>query len=93
VPAPDDLIELRADVQGAGVSRDRAAGVESEHAARFTVVERFAVRSRHRLEGDALRDLLRGTYRGARASLSHRVDALESLEVTVASDVCVFRRT
>jgi 23S rRNA (guanine745-N1)-methyltransferase len=92
VPAPDDLIELRAQVQGEGTARDRADAVVAEHAPRFALVERFTVRSHHRLEGDALRDLLRGTYRGARASAAARVEALDSLEVTVASDVVVMKR-
>jgi 23S rRNA (guanine745-N1)-methyltransferase len=92
VPAPDDLIELRAHVQGEGVARDRADAVVAEHAARFELLERFTVRTRHRLEGDALRDLLRGTYRGARTSVAARVEELGTLDVTVASDVVVIRR-
>ena len=91
VPAPDDLVELRAHVQGEGLPRERAGVVVAEHAERFDVVERVTVRTRHRLEGDGLRDLLRGTYRGARTSAADRVEALESLEVTVASDVVVMR--
>ena len=92
VPAPDDLIELRAQVQGEGVSRDRAGIVIAEHAARFAVEDRFSVRSRHQLAGDALRDLLRGTYRGARAGMASRVESLDALEVTLATDVIVLRR-
>ena len=92
VPASDDLIELRARVQGEGIARDRADAVAAEHAAQFEVVERFTVRTRHSLTGDALRDLLRGTYRGARTSVASRVDALESLDVTVASDVVALRK-
>jgi 23S rRNA (guanine745-N1)-methyltransferase len=90
VPSPDDLIELRAQVQGEGVARDRADAVVSEHAARFELMERLTVRTRHRLEGDALRDLLRGTYRGARDSMVERVKTLDGLDVTVASDVLTF---
>jgi len=92
LPAPDDLIELRATVQGEGVARDRADAVVAEHAPRFELVERLTVRTRHDLEGDALRDLLRGTYRGARASVASRVEELESLEVTVSSDVVVMTK-
>ena len=92
VPAPDDLIELRAQVQGEGVTRDRADAVVAEHAPRFELVERFTVRQRHRLPGSVLRDLLRGTYRGARSSAASRVDALGTLDVTVASDVAVMKK-
>jgi 23S rRNA (guanine745-N1)-methyltransferase len=91
VPAPDDLIELRARVQGEGIPRDRADAVVAEHAPRFLVVERFTVREQHQLEGEALRDLLRGTYRGARTSAAARVEELESLDVTIASDVVLMR--
>jgi 23S rRNA (guanine745-N1)-methyltransferase len=91
VPAPDDLIELRARVQGEAVARDRADAVVAEHAARFELRERFTVRTRHRLEGAALRDLLRGTYRGARRSVAARVEELGTLDVTVASDMVVMR--
>jgi 23S rRNA (guanine745-N1)-methyltransferase len=93
VPAPDDLIELRAEIQGEGVTRDRADGVLSEHAARFALVERFTVRSRHQLEGGALRDLLRGTYRGARASVASRVESLDAREVTLSTDIAILRAT
>lgn len=92
VPAPDDLIELREKVQGAGVARDRADAVVAAHEGRFSLAERFTVRTRHQLEGEALRDLLRGTYRGARASAAARVETLGALEITLATDVCVFRR-
>jgi len=93
VPARDDLIELREQVQGEAVTRDRADAVVAEHATRFAVVERFTVRSRHYLGGDELRDLLRGTYRGARVSAAQRVSSLEALDVTVSTDVIVMRRT
>jgi len=57
---------------------------------RFALVERFTVRERHRLDGAALRDLLRGTYRGARTSALGRVETLDALEVTLATEVCRF---
>jgi hypothetical protein len=44
------------------------------------------------LERDALKDLLRATYRGERTSAAARIDALECLEVTLASDFFLFRR-
>jgi len=92
VPAADDLIELRAEVQGEGVARERADAVVAAHAAPFDLVERFTVRERHRLDAAALRDLLRGTYRGARTSALERVEALDALEVTLAIEVCRFTR-
>ena len=92
VPAPDDLAELRAQVQGEAVARDRADSVVAAHEARFSLADRFTVRTRHQLQGEELRDLLRGTYRGARASAAARVETLGTLEITLATDVCVLRR-
>jgi 23S rRNA (guanine745-N1)-methyltransferase len=87
VPAPDDLVELREHVQGARVERDRGDALIAEHAPFFTVRERAVVRERLKLDRDALRDLLRGTYRGERRSAAARVEALAELEVTIASEV------
>ncbi len=91
VPAHDDLAELREQVQGHAVARDRTETVVDEHRAHFTLVERATVRDRHTLERDGLLALLRGTYRGERTSAATRVQGLDRLEVTVASDVLVFR--
>jgi len=90
VPGRDDLIELRESVQGHGVRHDRSEALTAEHLPWFALVERFSLRATHRLEPDALVDLLRGTYRGARRSLIDRVDALKPLEVTLATDVWLF---
>ena len=90
VPAPDDLLELRQAVQGTGASRDRAAGVVSEHGTRFELRERVQVRVQQRLERAALLDLLAGTYRGERHSQAERVAALDTLLVTQASELLFF---
>ena len=90
VPAADDLIELRTAVQGPGVERERAGALIEEHEALFVVVERFTTREQQRLEGGTLRDLLRSTYRGARASAAARVETLDALNVTLATDVVTF---
>lgn len=92
VPAADDLIELRQAVQGSGVLRPRADLVISEHARDFELVSREEVRERHVLDRAALLDVLRGTYRGARTSAAPRLEMLIEIEVTFASEVCLFRR-
>jgi 23S rRNA (guanine745-N1)-methyltransferase len=92
VPAPDDLVELRAAVQGDRVEHDRADALIEEHQAPFVLQSRVSVREQRNLERDALLDLLRGTYRGGRLSASTRVEALASLNVTLASDVFLFVR-
>ncbi len=92
VPAHDDLIELRASVLGRALEHERAGALIAEHAEFFTLVDRASARERHLLDRDALKDLLRATYRGERTSAAARIDALERLEVTLASDFFLFRR-
>jgi 23S rRNA (guanine745-N1)-methyltransferase len=90
-PAPDDLRELRAHLHGGASERERGDAVVAEHEAGFTVSGRTTVRERHRLNAESLRDLLRGTYRGARVSEAQRLSGLASLDLTVAAEVIVFR--
>lgn len=85
VPAADDLIELREAVQGTGHRRQRHDTVVAEHAPFFVPIGQFEVRERATLGRDLLLDLLRGTYRGARASVGDRIATLERLTVTLAS--------
>lgn len=91
VPAADDLVELRAAVQGRRVDRDRVERVIGEHQPHFAVVRRATVREHHHLSGDQLRDVLHGTYRGARTSMADVVDRLGALDVTFASELLVLR--
>jgi 23S rRNA (guanine745-N1)-methyltransferase len=91
VPAPDDLVELRAFVQGARVTRDRVGAMVAEHEGQFAPERTFRVADERRLEPGLLRALLGATYRGARTSVGPRVATLGTLTVTLASDVCVFR--
>jgi 23S rRNA (guanine745-N1)-methyltransferase len=90
VPAPDDLIELRELVQGRGVARDRTDTLLEAHNAAFTLLDQSTVRERQRLTRDQLLDVLRGTYRGARASAASRVEALTTLAVTFACELRLF---
>lgn len=90
VPAADDLIELRAVVQGRGVERNRADAVIAEHLSYFTLREQTTVRERQTLTRDQLLDVLGGTYRGARKSAARGVEALTSLDVTFASELMLF---
>jgi hypothetical protein len=90
VPAPDDLVELREAVQGAGTQRDRVEELIRTHEPWFRVVDQQRIQEKHALEHEALLNLLRATYRGSRASLTGSVTALTSLEVTLASVVVLF---
>jgi 23S rRNA (guanine745-N1)-methyltransferase len=92
VPAGDDLVELRTAVHGRAVDRSRERSVRADYDEAFTLVERLSVREHITLLPDALRALLRVTYRGARSSAAPHLDALASLDVTLASDIYVFKR-
>jgi 23S rRNA (guanine745-N1)-methyltransferase len=91
VPAPDDLVELRAAVLGEGVLRDRLERVAGLLAPDFELEDRRTVRETASLDAAALRDALAATYRGARESRRARLDAIEEMEVTLAHDLARFR--
>jgi 23S rRNA (guanine745-N1)-methyltransferase len=91
VPAPDDLVELRAAVLGEGVLRDRLARAAETLAPDFVLLDRRTVRQTARLDAAALRDALAATYRGARQSQQGRLDGIGEMEVTLAHDLARFR--
>ena len=88
VPGVDDLAELRALIGGQTPHSTPAASVLREHAG-FSLVGQHTFRESHHLEREALLDLLRSTYRGARRSAAARVEALDRLDVTLSSDLLV----
>lgn len=90
VPAPDDLIEVRRLVHGQAVSRDRTEAVIGEHQAQFTLVGRSSVRETAPRSRETVLDLLKTTYRGARASAADRAAAIGDMDVTLASDLLIF---
>jgi 23S rRNA (guanine745-N1)-methyltransferase len=90
IPAPDDLIELRAHVGGQPVERSRGDALVTEHDRSFKTLHHGVVRDRRRLERPEVLSLLLSTYRGGRRSAAARVEALGPMEVTVASEVFVF---
>jgi 23S rRNA (guanine745-N1)-methyltransferase len=90
-PAADDLKELREYMHGAATESERAEAVITEHRQWFSVIDHATVRERQPVPADGLRDLLRGTYRGARASEADRLATLNTLDVTIASEIVVFR--
>jgi 23S rRNA (guanine745-N1)-methyltransferase len=89
-PAADDLQELRALLHGEATDRERAETVIAEHRESFELVDRAILREHRPVDADGLRDLLRGTYRGARASEASRLTTLGTLAVTIASEMLVF---
>jgi 23S rRNA (guanine745-N1)-methyltransferase len=91
-PAADDLHQLRHHLHGVAIERERGEAVIAEHEAAFTVIERAVVREERHVDADSVRDLLRGTYRGARVSEADRLTTLGTLDVTIASEIVVFGR-
>jgi 23S rRNA (guanine745-N1)-methyltransferase len=91
LPAPDDLIELRTLVQGHGAERERVETMLGEHQKHFELVERLLVRQQIALEREALLNLLRSTYRGARLKLSERVETIAHMNVTLSSELCILK--
>lgn len=91
VPAPDDLIELRAAVLGEGVTRDRMERVEALLAEDFDLEGRRTVRETVRLSPEAARDALTATYRGARESRRERIAAIPEMDVTFSHLLARFR--
>lgn len=91
VPAPDDLIELRAAVLGEGVTRDRMERVEAMLADDFDLEGRQTVRETVRFSPEAARDALAATYRGARESRRERIEAIPEMDVTLSHELARFR--
>lgn len=92
LPAPDDLRELREAMLGTSTARDRTAAVIAEHAERFTLAEQRRVADRARLDRTAVQALRQATYRGARRREAARIEDLDGIDVTIASDLLIFRR-
>ena len=92
VPAADDLQELREAISGRALERDRAVGVEAEHSTLFRLIARETIREQHHVERDVLVHLLQATYRGERRSADTRRTALDTLTVTLSSEVLTFAR-
>lgn len=91
VPAPDDLLELRAAVLGEGALKDRMERTAATLSGRFEMEARRTVRQTARLGADALRDALAATYRGGRESRMERLRELTELEVTLSHELARFR--
>ena len=89
-PAVDDLAELREFVQGERSARDRGGALISAHQPFFSLLDRSTVRSKVEVGRPGLLALLQITYRGARTSAAARVAALNTLQLTMASDLFVF---
>lgn len=92
VAAADDLVELRAAVQGEGELRSRWQRAVEELGGAFELLEQTELRERLALAPDELRDLLATTYRGARRSQREAVAALGAMAVTLSRDLLWLQR-
>lgn len=91
VPAPDDLIELRATILGEGTARDRVESTRESLAPHFALERHERLRHVASLDSAAIRDVMTASYRGLRASQRERLASLRDLDVTLSRDALLFR--
>jgi 23S rRNA (guanine745-N1)-methyltransferase len=91
VPGPEDLIELRAAILGAGVLRDRVERTVATFAPLFTLERQRRLRHVARLDPAAARDVMTSSYRALRAKERARLDAIGATDVTLSLDLLFFR--
>ncbi|SRR6266851_7623188 len=93
IPGPDDLIELREALLGRAEWRDRATAAIEELRPDLALVSRRSVRKTVSLDAAAVGDLLKTTYRGARFRQRDRASAIGPMDVTIAREILIFRRS
>jgi 23S rRNA (guanine745-N1)-methyltransferase len=91
VPAPDDLVELRAAVLGEGVLRDRVERTIETFGPRFTLERHERIHHAARLDAAAVADVMTSAYRALRAKERARLAAIGDIDVTQSRDVLLFR--
>jgi 23S rRNA (guanine745-N1)-methyltransferase len=91
IPAADDLIELRAAVQGEGRLLERRAAAEAHFEPWFALEETAAARVRRTLTRPQHEDVLATTYRGRHPRERERFTGVDGLEVTFAVEILRLR--
>jgi len=91
VPGAEDLVELREQILGERVERDRADRTVDMFAPRFTLLRRERIAHVARLDHDAIVDVMSSSYRGLRTRERERLEAIRFADVTLARDVLVLR--
>ncbi|MFG0289215.1 MAG: methyltransferase domain-containing protein [Rhodopirellula sp. JB044] len=92
VPGEEDLIELREQVQQAGHRRRRGdVIVEEMEDAGLRCVEQRTWKHQVTLDHDAIQDALAMTYRAVRHSQQARLSSIDTMNVTLAADLLLFR--
>jgi 23S rRNA (guanine745-N1)-methyltransferase len=90
LPAPDDLLELRAAVLGSGEERSRVSRTVDLFAPLFTLVHQERVHHTAHLDHQSIEDVMTSSYRGLRTRERERMAAVDGMEVTMSRDVLVF---
>ena len=92
VPAPDDLIELRRDVQSEGHLRDRGSAIVATFVdAGMSLQSRTTCGRAVELDAEQVRDAMAMTYRAGKRSRDAAIDSVDAMTVTVSADVMLFR--
>ncbi len=91
VPGAEDLVELRAAVQGERVERDRVERTVAEFAPLFTLERSETLKHPARLDRAAIAEVMASSYRGLRTRERERLEQLDTLDVTLAREALLFR--
>ncbi|HYM60119.1 MAG TPA: methyltransferase domain-containing protein [Thermoanaerobaculia bacterium] len=91
IPGPDDLVELRSAVLGAGELRDRTARTIETFAADFALERQEGLRHIAHLDKTSITGAMTASYRALRLRERQRLEALSEMDVTLSWDVLVFK--
>ena len=91
LPAADDLVELREAILGERVEREREERTVDMFAPAFALERRERIAHRATLDHEAIADVMSSSYRGLRTRERERLQALDSMDVTLARDLLLFR--
>lgn len=93
IPAEDDLIELREQVQESGIRRSRwEAIVDEMKTVGLELAERKTWSEKFELSVEEISDALAMTYRAVRRSQNAKLESMAAQEVTLSADLLLFRR-
>jgi 23S rRNA (guanine745-N1)-methyltransferase len=90
LPAPDDLLELRTLILGAGEERSRVERTVSLFEPLFTLIREERVHQTAFLDQAAIEDVMTSSYRGLRTRERERMAGVGGMGVTMSRDVLVF---
>jgi 23S rRNA (guanine745-N1)-methyltransferase len=91
IPAPDDLLELRAAILGQGVERDRVERTAATFDALFALERQESLRHVAHLDSEAMVEVMSSSYRGLRTRERDKLETLDAMDVTLARDLLLFR--